>query len=72
MAYIPGQKTRTLNIADEQKVVLMFGGRKVMEIEFSVSEQKLDLSVYGNTGSVSNPVFLSVDTQMLRHTEDEE
>jgi hypothetical protein len=73
MSFVPGQKTRTFNMADEQKIILQaFDGLKVMEIEFSVAEQHIEISIYGNTGVVSNPINIAVDTQMLGLTESEE
>ena len=61
-------KTRVIHMADEQKVQLKCGGRLVAEIEFSISEQRFEVSVYGR-GAVANPITLGVDTNMLGHSE---
>lgn len=68
---VPGRRTRTLHLAEEEKVVLRSGGKIVAVIEFSISEQSLTVSVHGR-GSVANPILLSVDTEMLGHSETED
>lgn len=55
--------------ADREQLVCDLNGRRILEIELNVAEQKIEISVYG-CGAISNPVMLVVDTQMLGHTED--
>lgn len=66
------KKERTIKLADESKITLTSHGQKVAEIEFSIPEQSISVSFYGRNGSILNPVMISVDTQMLGHSEDEE
>jgi hypothetical protein len=61
-------RKRKLNLADEETVILLSDGKKIAEIEFSVFDQNITVNLYGR-GFVSNPIMLSVDTNMLGHTE---
>jgi hypothetical protein len=65
-------KTKTIQMAEDEKLQLVFGKRIVADVEFNVSEQKFEISFPGTKGATSNPVLLFVDTQMLGHTEDDD
>ena len=65
-------KDRTINLADEQKVILKSYGAVVVEIDFSIPEQVCTVSFRGRGGAVVNPVTVSVDTKMLGHSEDDD
>ena len=66
------KKIRKIKLKEEEEAQILFAGRVLVEFEFSVSEQKLEIRVHGRNGVTTTPVLLYVDTQMLGHTEDEE
>ncbi|HEY9282347.1 MAG TPA: hypothetical protein VIP46_02735 [Pyrinomonadaceae bacterium] len=63
---------RKIELQEDEEAHLSFAGRLLVEFDFSVAEQKLEIRVHGSKGASSTPVLLFVDTRMLGHTEDEE